>query len=701
MNEVNIEVTSDDHTKPGFLSARREAASFSDGMSKMFSGLVGIAKGAAADLASSLAGPLVAGAGATVAAFASAGAAVGAFGLAVAPQLKQVTDLEADLSKLPPATAEAAVAFRGLRSDFLKWSDSLSGDTMPVFTKGIGVLRTLLPSLTPLVKAGAGALSGFMDTLAKDAQGGGIQKFVNQLAGAARKTLPDLLASLRNVGIGLGGIISAFLPFSDKISGGLEDLTAKFADFGQGLADNQGFQDWMASVSDEAPGIIDMLGDLVKIVMNVAEAMAPFTGVTLKVTEALAGFVAAIPQGVMDWLAPTIGGIVLAVKAWSVAQGLLNVVLAANPIGLVVIAIAALAGGLIYAYKHSESFRRLVDKAFSVAKEKGQDLWDALRPALKKMGELLGETLPEAAAVLADGLDKLAEKAQGVAEKILGINGSLEETPESGGGVIDWFKENWEPVIGTIIAGPLGGAVGAIEDKFGLMGEAFTNGGQFLRDNFGKTWDRLNRTAVNGAERIASSVHRNIGATIDHLLSPWPGAQKRFSSFWSGLGSRARSGANTIASHAMSLSRRIASIRPSWSGLWSGLASAGSRVTSILQGILNRARSIGSQITGAIGHIPGFASGGISHAAEGGPRGNLAMVGEHGRELVRLPFGSTVIPNGQTEAMMAGGGGGGTPRLVFAGGPTDELGAAIWEWIKKNVRLEGGGGDDNVQRALG
>lgn len=53
--------------------------------------------------------------------------------------------------------------------------------------------------------------------------------------------------------------------------------------------------------------------------------------------------------------------------------------------------------------------------------------------------------------------------------------------------------------------------------------------------------------------------------------------------------------------------------------------------------------------------------GGITGAAGGGPRGNWTMVGEQGRELVKLPPGSQVMPHGQTESAMAGtsGGGGG------------------------------------------
>jgi len=49
-----------------------------------------------------------------------------------------------------------------------------------------------------------------------------------------------------------------------------------------------------------------------------------------------------------------------AAKVAAVGQWLLNVAMDANPIGLVVLALAALVGGLIYAWKHFEGFRNVV-----------------------------------------------------------------------------------------------------------------------------------------------------------------------------------------------------------------------------------------------------------------------------------------------------------------------------------------------------
>lgn len=73
--------------------------------------------------------------------------------------------------------------------------------------------------------------------------------------------------------------------------------------------------------------------------------------------------------------------VAMVTKLWTAAQWLLDASLAANPIGIVVIAIAALVAGLIYAYKHSETFRNIVNGAFNAVKNSGIELWHGLEAA--------------------------------------------------------------------------------------------------------------------------------------------------------------------------------------------------------------------------------------------------------------------------------------------------------------------------------
>lgn len=87
----------------------------------------------------------------------------------------------------------------------------------------------------------------------------------------------------------------------------------------------------------------------------------------------------------------------------------------------------------------------------------------------------------------------------------------------------------------------------------------------------------------------------------------------------------------------------------------------------------------------------GRASGGIVGADTGGARGGLTWVGEAGRELVRLPYGSTVYPHGQSEGMAAAAGGGGRTQVVLQVSPGGSaLDLLFIDWLRKSVRDRGG-----------
>lgn len=73
-----------------------------------------------------------------------------------------------------------------------------------------------------------------------------------------------------------------------------------------------------------------------------------------------------------------------ATLAWAAAQKVLNLAMKANPIGLVITALTLLVGGLILAYKKSETFRKIVDGAFKAVGEAAKWLWDkAIKPAIQ------------------------------------------------------------------------------------------------------------------------------------------------------------------------------------------------------------------------------------------------------------------------------------------------------------------------------
>lgn len=72
----------------------------------------------------------------------------------------------------------------------------------------------------------------------------------------------------------------------------------------------------------------------------------------------------------------TQGAIAAATKVWAAAQWLLNVAMDANPIGLIVLAIAAVVAGVILLWKHSSAFRNFWIGAWKMIKEAVVFVWD-------------------------------------------------------------------------------------------------------------------------------------------------------------------------------------------------------------------------------------------------------------------------------------------------------------------------------------
>lgn len=121
--------------------------------------------------------------------------------------------------------------------------------------------------------------------------------------------------------------------------------------------------------------LIPLLKALTPIVKTLAEKLPPaieFVSKLIKenagVIKVLAAVVGTLTGAFLAWKA-AMAVVTRAMKVMRAVQRALNLVMAANPILLVVAALAALAVGLIYAYKHSKKFRKIVNAAFGAVKK--------------------------------------------------------------------------------------------------------------------------------------------------------------------------------------------------------------------------------------------------------------------------------------------------------------------------------------------
>jgi phage-related protein len=124
----------------------------------------------------------------------------------------------------------------------------------------------------------------------------------------------------------------------------------------------------------------------------------------------------------------------LVIKAVTIVQTVFNAVMLLNPIGLVVLAVAALAAGFVLAYKKIEPFRDLVNSIFQGIKNIGSAI------AASKFGQLLGNIIGSFGGGKAAGGSVMGNKAYRVGEFgpetfiPNGVSGRIVPNAGSGGG---------------------------------------------------------------------------------------------------------------------------------------------------------------------------------------------------------------------------------------------------------------------------
>ncbi|MCA1841340.1 MAG: phage tail tape measure protein, partial [Actinobacteria bacterium] len=209
---------------------------------------------------------------------------------------------------------------------------------------------------------------------------------------------------------------------------------------------------------------------------------------------------------------------------WTGVQWALNAALTANPIGLIVLAIAALVGGIILAYQHSETFRDIVQGAWTVIQNVIlfawnsviKPVWDAFINALQWVG------------------DKVGWLWSNIIQPIFGFIGDLVSAWWSGvqiefdlfraaigfiGDAVNWLWENviqpvWNGIGNTIkwvIENIIAPAFETMKGALGRVGEFFGSVVEGIRS----AWDGVKRAVAVPINFVIETVWNN------GLLKAW------------------------------------------------------------------------------------------------------------------------------------------------------------------------------------
>jgi TP901 family phage tail tape measure protein len=321
----------------------------------------------------------------------------------------------------------------------------------------------------------------------------------------------------------------------------------------------------------------------------------------------------------------------------------LNAVMDANPVGLIVIGIAALAAGLIYAYTHSKTFRDIVQSAFHAVGVAVDFVREHIKLFALGAALLLGGPLLAAIVLVAEhfgAVKKAVASAIGwivdnwkhlfltitgpIGKATLAIAGHFDAIKHVVSVAIGFITDHWKLLL-IILAGPIGLAVVLIVSHFDAIKHAISAAVGFIKD----TWKAV-LSILTGPFNLAVL---SITKTKDVIVGLVKLLKTKIGSALSGLAS--------LLTHPFDVAFQF--IEAGWNKI--------KGIVEKIGGAVGKIGSVIGKVGGAANHVGGF----LGFATGGRPPvGVASWVGERGKELFVPDGAGTVIPH-DASMRLAGG----------------------------------------------
>mgnify|MGYP003116006290 CR=1 FL=1 len=451
------------------------------------------------------------------------------------------------------------------------------------------------------------------------------QKIILGVAAAAAALGPFLMVlgkviSAARVFIGIGkGVFSAASSVASGATKAANGVGRLVGGFRNANVANSTFSGKLGTLGGKLRSAVSGIGNGAKAFGNWSKTAAVATAKTVAHTAATVASKAAAVA------------VAAAQKIWAAAQWALNAAMSANPIGLIIGLIAALVAGVVYAYTNFEWFRNIVDGAWQGIQQAASFAWNSvIKPVFDAIwGFIQSQLVPVFQAYLS------------VVQTVW--NGIVAAVQWAWNSVI---KPIWDALYGfvantlipafqtylSIVQNVWSGIAGAVQWAWSsVIAPVWTAIYSFLAGTL--------TGAFNGLSSVVGAVW---GAISGAISGAWGGIQYVFGLIGGAI-ENMKSGFRTISDVVSTV----------FGALTGPINSAISGVKSFWNSTL------GGKGFSAPDWVPGIGGKGftIPMLAAGGDitGAGLAVVGEAGPELLRLPAGARVSPlngNGDVAALI-------------------------------------------------
>ena len=240
-----------------------------------------------------------------------------------------------------------------------------------------------------------------------------------------------------------------------------------------------------------------------------------FVNTVLDNGDTIISVIAGIATGFVAWnVASIIQGVVGAIKAFqaanegaTIAQAALNLVMNANPIGIVITAVAALAASVIALWHTNDDFRNAVISAWEKIK-------DTISNAVASIKTFFTETIPNAERTAVKWFQSIPDQMRDVGRNLLmglwnGISDKVAWLKSKVSGVVDRIKSWFTGKNGFDEHSPSKWSNGVAKYVMQGMADGFENGLPSLMDSVGGVTDRIK----NGLDFGTASIDYATSAT--------------------------------------------------------------------------------------------------------------------------------------------------------------------------------------------
>lgn len=352
-----------------------------------------------------------------------------------------------------------------------------------------------------------------------------------------------------------------------------------------------------------------------KIVSAFSAAIGPMADFIGK-HQRLVGLVASVAGGML-LAAGAIKAVAIATKLWAIAQGLMNTLmaifdaeLALTGIPELIILIAGLVAGVIYAWMHFKTFRTVVMTVFNAVKTAVMTAVDAVVTAFHWLVDITMFTWHS----LVGAWNAVASAARTVWNAIVTAWDAVASVTSTVWNAISGFFAKWWPLLLVLFATPIAILIAAWnhfhEAAFSMAKTAWNA----IKSFFVGTWHAIEATAKVAWMLIKATIIAPMMLVWKGIVSVWNAIAPYLSSVWGGMRSVAASMWNQIKSAIINPLISAWHLVVNYGGkILSGMKTSLMNTLSMAKDVASKFLSVGKDIV--MGMVHGIESGASSVAS--------------------------------------------------------------------------------------